>query len=150
METRDLFVPYPITKVFNELGFTESVYFGNYYEHGASKTRRISLFTDSNTDNISRRKTVTFMCKAPLWQQVINWLGEKYDIHIVPTINPYSSSIEAIYGFKIYMADEFKSLRCIINHEDLMLTKEEAREQSSLIAIELCKNQKQKQENMQN
>lgn len=71
------FVPYEIAEKLKSLGFNKPC-FGRYYLHGTQK--HISLFTDSNTDEISKRKSVKLICNAPLWQQVFDWIRDKHSI----------------------------------------------------------------------
>lgn len=73
-------------------------------------------------------------CMAPLWQQVLDWLGTKYNFHIVITVNPYSSSLDEIYGYKIYRGHQ---LQCVVNKEDETKTKTKIVEEAILEVIRL-------------
>ncbi len=76
MNIQEQFVPYEIALKLKELGFDEEC-FGYYYD---------------KTDNIQTSYSFHFNGKgerlandvnAPLFQQVIQWLREKYNIHII-------------------------------------------------------------------
>lgn len=76
---------------------------------------------------------------APLWQQVIDWLREKHDLHIENgwcISDPFGDSKYG-YGVSVYnkIKDEF-----IVR--DFNLDYYKAREQAILKAIELCQNKK--------
>ena len=67
---------------------------------------------------------------------VIDWFREKYDLHIVLTVNPYSE-IDTVNGYKIY--DGKNELKCIANNETRSWGYYYAREQAILKALELIK-----------
>lgn len=98
----------------------------------------------SNTLHIGLKSSATFLSafanadciEAPLWQQAIDFLKDKYDLHIVITVNPYSE-IRDVNGYKIY--DGKQELKCIINNEAQSWNYNFAREQAILKTIELIK-----------
>jgi len=117
------FVTYEIAKEIKELGFDCPV-FATFDYKNEIKLREDFIKT-------------TEKLKAPLWQQVIDWLREKYDIHIVITVYPYSEIIE-VNGYKIYMEIN-ASLCTVINNETESWSYYKAREQAILKAIEIIK-----------
>jgi len=124
------FVNYEIALALKELGFDMHC-FGRYYQHGVIKN--IGLFTDNNTDEISRRKSVLFLCNAPLWQQVIDWLREEHNLHINFSVNQFG------YGIMFSIID-LKQSTCIHNLQGGVAncyTCYEARTQAILKALEL-------------
>ena len=72
---------------------------------------------------------------AILWQQAIDWIREKYDIHIVITVYPYSEIIE-VNGYKIY-AEINGSLCTAVSEETQCWSYYKAREQAILKSIEI-------------
>ena len=119
------FVTYEIALAMKELGFNEPCF--GYFD----KNENLEWFAGNigvahwnlpNIDNIS----------APLWQQVIDWFIEKYQLHIY--IDFYDTYTFAIKCEKDKYYNRFGSC------EMELKTYNEAREQAILKAIELCKN----------
>lgn len=112
-----------------ELGFNEKCLYSIEYSEGGQTLQLNPNFKNNSQCYIGE-------ITIPLWEQVIDWLGDKYDIHIVITVNPYSSKEKEIHGYKIYRGHQ---LMCLINNEDGTMEKAKAREQAILKAIELVK-----------
>jgi len=67
------FVNYEIALILKEKGFMEEC-FGFYYYDGSFEKYRL-VYEESSNDYLNS-------INAPLWQQVIDWLREKHDLHI--------------------------------------------------------------------
>lgn len=122
---KEQFCTYEIALKLKELGFNEEC-LASYFEWP---------IPDRGTFELSLRGTI----HAPLWQQAIDWFREKYDLHIVVTVNPYSE-IDEVNGYKIY--DGYKNMQCVSNQETQSWSHYKAREQAILKCIELCKKEK--------
>lgn len=68
--------------------------------------------------------------QTPLWQQVIDWLREEYNLHIWISCTPYLNSYSIKYNFNAK----------IVNENILYSKYEKAREQAILKCIEIIKN----------
>lgn len=122
---KEQFCTYEIALKLKELGFNEEC-LASYFEWP---------IPDRGTFELSLRGTI----HAPFWQQAIDWFREKYDLHIVVTVNPYSE-IDEVNGYKIY--DGYKNMQCVSNQETQSWSHYKAREQAILKCIELCKKEK--------
>ena len=120
------FVTYEIALVMKELGFDEHC-FAMYCHHG--KPQSIGLFTGNDPSKISKRSSFKLVCKAPLWQQCMDWLREKYNLHI---------TIQRVIGNK-GTDIESESWTFEGTPWKTYSTYQEAREQAVLKCIELCK-----------
>lgn len=69
---------------------------------------------------------------APLWQQVIDWFREKYNIAIFIDMNCMEDK-----GYTFYIGDLISRETIFENYESIN-TYPEAREQAILKALELC------------
>ena len=121
---KEQFVTYVIAKKLKELGFDEEC-LGSYFEWP---------IPDRGTFELSLRGTVP----APLWQQVIDWFREEYNLHIGITVNQFG------YGFMFSIIDLIK-YKCIHDLEggpNEKYSYNKAREQAILKAIELCQKKK--------
>ncbi len=75
------FVTYKIALKLKELGFNEPCF--GYYEVSNKIKDVIRLrFIEHEDTNPSKQPKLSNDCLAPLWQQVIDWFEEKYNIHI--------------------------------------------------------------------
>lgn len=128
------FATYEIALALKELGFDEPCF--GYYN-------------DANTDpEISLPVAVDVVClkfnlvKAPLWQQVIDWFREKYNIHIWV----YYCMILDSHFYQIRHELNSNSYNHYSNDLDSNkmheFTYKQAREQAILKTIELCQNKK--------
>lgn len=99
------FVPYRIALTLKRLGFDERC-FGYYNEVGGLFAfTNLKVFWNSNKDVhynrsirnfFNRKKAIETMCVAPTWQQVTDWLREKYNIDVIISSNVLG------YGFILY------------------------------------------------
>jgi len=96
------FATYKIALAIKELGFTEecmAFWFNREKKLSIENQYKGLLMCESNRNsdfNVDSNYT-----SAPLWQQVVDWFIEKYSLHIVITVNPYSE-INEVNGYKIY------------------------------------------------
>ena len=109
------FVTYEIALKLKDLGFNEDC---------LAFTDDKSLFLGDVAEYIKP------CIKVPLWQQVIDWLREEYNIHI------YIDFYDDLYGFAIKLNNETFYNR-YGSFEPGFKTYEEARENAILKAIEL-------------
>lgn len=127
------FVTYEITLLLKELGFDEEV-FAYYYEK--------KLIFLAGPQKLSFK----WGTPAPLWQQVIDWLRNKYHIGvIVYPIEYYHNDIpleqeKVEYSYWIIT----KGIKNSCSIDDVFNTYEKAREAAILKVIELIKNQNNK------
>ena len=146
------FVTYEIALKLKELGFNEKC-LASYYtddERNYDKgdiydcRRKLSSSIDFDPfkeefDNFYINSNETYYVSAPLWQQVIDWFREKYNLDVYT--EPTYSLIE--YSFKI-ISVQGKSKRQEY-WDDMAKTYksyQEAREKAILKAIELCQKEK--------
>lgn len=124
------FVPYEIALKLKELGFDEECF--GYYSEQHDKTKIFCLYQEEDYFDEIR-------LEAPLWQQVIDWFDNK-NIIIGIDINPGT----LFYRVHLYKRYYHNPDRLIIGEYFLsgefnnFISKEEAREQAILKAIELC------------
>ena len=128
------FVPYEIALKLKELSFDEEclAYFSNDKYHDLHHSCENVMEGDFVINNYNE-------LKAPLWQQVIDWIRERYKINIFFDCEMNLSSMEIAwfkYRYKIYIERVWVN-KGIYNGFN---TYEEAREQAILKAIELWKN----------
>ena len=143
------FVTYEIALKLKELGFDEEC-FGRYEgaDYYLEKWNEVKL---EPTHTTSQNTFSWQLASAPLWQQVIDWLREKHNIHI--SIYPKMDVNCVDYTVKIYqyLEDSYLGegedeeyfpggLKMIL--EERLETYEEVREQAILKAIELCQKEK--------
>lgn len=126
--TKNQFCNYEIAVKLKELGFDEKCLAAYNLRTGELETYLYHAFDFNNTKHN--------IISAPLHQQVIDWFREKYDLHVVLTVNPYSE-IKEVSGYKIYSGDE--DLKCVSNQETQSWSFLKAREQAILKAIDLLK-----------
>ena len=132
------FVTYEIALALKELGYNEQD-FGYYRfslkeEYEPFKDVELVFFReryDNHNFRLEIHKQIQAgggICTAPLWQQVIDWFREKYNIDIIISSNLIG------YGFIIYHRYPPKNT----TDKRVFQYYEEAREQAILKAIELC------------
>jgi len=119
------FVTFEIAKQLKEIGFDEYC-LAFYYLNNPN----LKYFY-----NISYILTETEYYKAPLWQQVIDWFRENYDIHINPI--PYHRS-NKIIGYCIGKIEN-SSGKVLYLSDDNYPTYYEARKAGIERAIEILK-----------
>ena len=120
---QEQFVTYEIALALKELGFDEPC-LGLYYTENNN-------FLKTNYSHSNIVKSNDFIIDCPLWQQVIDWFREKYELHITIT----SQSQESWQWHIQFPHDSLNKL-----WEEDFENFEEVREQAILKAIELCKN----------
>ena len=121
------FCTYEISLKLKELGFDEEC-LGAYMGH------RLVIVGDNLIQaNVTAYEANNYI-KAPLWQQVIDWCAEKYNINIYVAYCEYGIKTENSWKYSFtnpttpqYWVGKYK-------------TKKEAREQAVLRCIELLKN----------
>lgn len=120
-DMKEQFVTYEIALKLKELGFDEPC---------------LAYFEDKELmhgmlNNLGKRRYLV----SPLWQQVIDWFRERYNLHLVP-IYSYNDILHWSYHIEDIVTGE-----CYIPLIDdgltLKSTKYEAREQAILKAIEI-------------
>ena len=130
---KEQFVTYEIALKLKELGFDEEC-FGRYEgaDYYLEKWNEVKL---EPTHTTSQNTFSWQLASAPLWQQVIDWIREKYGIHI-----ELDFGLGWGYGF-IPVGTE---LTYNWNHfeDDHKWSYYEAREQAILKVIELCQKEK--------
>ena len=133
------FVTYEIALKLKELGFDEEclVYFNN------DKYRDLICTCENGMDGDFTVHHYSGDVNAPLWQQVIDWFDNK-NIIIGIDINPGT----LFYRVHLYKRYYHNPGRLVIRKYFLsgefnnFISKEEARKQAILKAIELCKEKK--------
>ena len=152
------FVTYEIALKLKELGFNKpclaSYYTDderNYAKDGTYDCRqKISSSIDFDPfkeefDNFYINSNETYYVSAPLWQQVIDWFREKYNLLIdSPKLDEWNigkwsvkiTSLDKSIILEEYVGQPYwRIYRCFRTYE-------EAREQAILKAIELCQKEK--------
>lgn len=124
---KDQFVTYKIALKLKELGFDEPCL--AWYNPNGVFIWNICCVDEDNDYTCSTKDMFKTDIHpdgylAPLWQQLIDWLREKRDIHLYLP--------KSVYGGYIYVVDAKYSDTIYANFYD-------AREQVILKAIELCK-----------
>ena len=142
------FCSYEIALKLKELGFDEKCVASYYtydiknFSKGKYDYRGKFEFDYSTEDQYIVNSNETYYVSAPLWQQVVDWLETKgYYINITRVFQWSPLPIEFL-GWCIYIGIENpeEQLECnsyYVRH--YYPTKQEAREQAILKAIELCK-----------
>ena len=129
---KEQFVTYEIALKLKYLGFDEEC-LGDYYIIPSDKTPNPNgEFLGLKYEDVS---SYTRLVSASLWQQAIDWLREKHNIHIVVSGKLIDSSEHKIYPWEIY--GDFEELPGE-PYEGLDKDYYRAREQAILKAIELC------------
>ena len=135
----ELFVTYEIALKLKELGFDEECI--NEYWFTCKKLRfsfesvkNIYHYKRSNSDNND-----ISLISAPLWQQVIDWFREKYNISLEIFTLSYHNSIQYCFNIK-----KLEDTTISVLHKDNVYYSSyyETRKQAILKAIELCQNKK--------
>ena len=137
---KEQFVTYEIALALKELGFDEDCLAG----YNVNENHPLEMFNKpyltlprNKTGEVLTYKSNTYVLKAPLWQQVIDWLSSEKDIHIIFTVNPYEQNTDDIFGYKIYTTDKtLGGLECMVNMDGYSYPKDTCRKQSVLKAIE--------------
>ena len=126
------FVTYEIALKLKELGFDELCFgwwcwingsIANFYDYKISNSQLIELNNHKNN------------CAAPLWQQAIDFLREKYLLHIEIQSPDYPN--ETNFNWTIHKVNFFGGFGDGSNSDYFI-----CREQAILKAIELCQKEK--------
>ena len=138
------FVTHEIALALKELGFDEHclAYYKPYYEKGVITYPILYSFMQTFDEELETYKSSELdsdtwkdYLLAPLWQQVIDWFREKYEIDIYP--EPTYSLTE--YNFKIITIQGKSKRQEYFKEMNKTYSFQEAREQAILKAIELIK-----------
>lgn len=146
---KNKFCTYEIALKLKELGFNDECL--GFYD----STIEFFYFNDglddgSTEEDYSKNSDlIKPYIAAPLWQDVIDWFREKYNIHvaILPFREYESNILNIVYYYSIVDGNETEG-DILCNENDLCAygdnydTYEECREQVILKAIELCQNKK--------
>ena len=128
---KEQFVTYEIALKLKNLGFNEFC-MGFFYSEHIDELSDISLGT---TTKVVEEMVNRFNCiKAPLWQQVIDWFREQYELSL-----ELDASSNGLYNAHIYSITNSKFGYSVIV-EIPQLNYYEAREQAILKALELITN----------
>lgn len=132
------FVTYEIALKLKELGFDEPCFFA----FDNCKFRCKDLRTNEQEFEGVNYNSSTYISQ-PLWQQVIDWLREKHNVDIFPTLTttiPDYKGGDILYTYSICTKFD-DGTPCWTYDIDIVFdTYEEAREQAIIKAIEmLCK-----------
>lgn len=135
------FVNYEIAFKLKELGFNEECF--GYY----TKDKFLCIFQEE--DYFLSNETPNIYIVAPIYQQVIDFFRNKYSFHVYVSMtdkawrNIINKHIEETPQLERTINDFKYSFNIIDNNDDAYFghypSYEEAREQSILKAIELCK-----------
>src|ERR1035437_4486248 len=90
---KDQLVTYEIAKELESLGFNESCLFSFEPGYGGLECKLNPFLKRNSTCDIGE-------ITAPLWQQVIDWFREKYDLHI--EVNSWYNPGNSDYDNSIY------------------------------------------------
>lgn len=131
---KEQFVTYEIALKLKELGFDEPCFAHFLYKDNITYKRAIQLKSDKMLyycqQNINPYNQYKEMCTAPLWQQVFDWLEEKFQLNIQIEYN------ETQKWWRYDIFDYSKKIDWTTEFE--IETKLKAKEKSILKAIELC------------
>lgn len=106
---KHLFLPYSLALKAKEKRFNEPC-FGVYTTHVFKDVYELDLeqymnfeFEDTMNDKFSLDSKC---CSAPLYQQIVDWLREKHNLHINLAVNQFG------YGF-MYSIIDIKASKCV-------------------------------------
>lgn len=144
------FLPYEIALKLKELGFNEEC-FGKYVLNLNTNLPELHIYQEID-EEFWKIDNTEFVCDAPLWQQALNFLREKYSIYvnailIVMTYGMHEfAGQEILWKYGRYMVNTKHDVR---DRDDSKRYKtyHEAIEAGILDAIELIKNNNEKPDN---
>ena len=128
---KNQFATYEISLKLKELGFNEECLAFFLMRNDL----RIKEYKESGNKNSAFYNNT--VCSAPLYQQIIDWFREKYNIHILVSGRLIDSPESKVYVWEIY--GDFKELPEEL-YDGINKDYYKAREQAILKAIELIKN----------
>lgn len=110
--TESLFVPYEIAVKLKEVGFDEPCF--NYYhnDNDDSNDKSFYLFEFMHTFGIKNSERVTNQgfentISAPMYQQIVDWLSEKFNIDVLLDIT-YDNKNGNWYYYKVFLNGKSK------------------------------------------
>lgn len=127
---KEPFVTYEIASKLKNLGFDNILCFGYYTNKGEYLDTSKKYHKQQSIDDLQDK------CLAPLWQQVIDWIREKYNISLEIFTLSYHNSIQYCFNIKKL---EYTTITVLYKGNVYYPSYYEAREQGILKAIELCK-----------
>jgi hypothetical protein len=147
---KDQLISYETAVLASELGFKGPIGLGVEYNLGQYYNNK-GVLNGSCTDGIFQtinhhmalergdtpEPVSSKVVAAPTQSLLQKWIRETHDIHVIPTINPYSEDTN-LYGWKIYAMDII-GLRCVKSDEITILSYEEALEKGLFEALKLIK-----------
>lgn len=144
---RNQFCNYEIALKLKELGFNKEC-FSAYILDFDTNLPVLHIYQEEE-EEYWKIEDIGFICDAPLWQQALDYLREKFLVHVnitmvVTTYGIYESAgQEVLWRYGRYMANTKNDVR---NKDDLARYKtyHEALEAGILDAIELIKNNNEK------
>ena len=127
---KEQFVTYDIALKLKKLGFDEPCFGWHFYEE----------FNPLRIQKCETYLEIESCTKAPLWQQVIDWFEEKYNLHIKFDLIGHS---KIMHTFKIYSTGDIflprKEENTTSYFGECYESFKEAREQAILKVLELIK-----------
>lgn len=123
------FVTYEIALKLKELGFNDECLASYHNTKIIGYEKESWLVLNEDSDQFLES---TFICKAPLWQQIIDWFREKQNI--CTNIEPITFDDEPTYVFEII---NLKNGMLLNDINSSFIDSSEALEQAILEALEL-------------
>ena len=123
------FVTYEIALKLKELGFNDECLASYHNTKIIGYEKESWLVLNEDSDQFLES---TFICKAPLWQQIIDWFREKQNI--CTNIEPITFDDEPTYVFEII---NLKNGMLLNDINSSFIDSSEALEQAVLEALEL-------------
>ena len=130
---REQFCDYEIAFALKELGFDEECCKYYHYETLSDFIEEGDLYYFRNSVNKDDD-----ICSAPLWQQVIDWIREKHDLHI--EVDRYTGE-NGIHIFIGWIYGDFEE-EDVPTDKDYKESYFEAKRVAILEAIEVIKNER--------
>lgn len=151
---QEQFANYEIALKLKELGFNEECFgwfstIPNELQEDGDNTEHVNIAFPWDTEK-ALNDGYNYILKAPLWQQVIDFLRVKWNIIIEINTHNYCDTFANSHSYesrcKKYKNNEIERTHIVRNTKDnnnhIFYNYNKCREQSILKAIELCKNQK--------
>lgn len=144
MYLKEQFTTYEIALRLKELNFNEDC-FGNYVSHLNSDNIDLNIIKSNHNSGKYVTIPEDFYTDAPLWQQVIDWFRDKYDIHINITswsdaaVDNFEGLILGRYEISVFKNSNKNPIKYIEHYYD---DYKQAREQAVLRAIEMVEKEK--------
>jgi hypothetical protein len=123
------FVTYPIALKLKELGFNKEC-FGWFMPNSLYYDRKCP----KSENNLNSEMYNSTVCSAPLWQQAIDWIREKYKLLILIEFSGICLN-DSYYSYFIH-----QNYDCLEYESQTYFSYEIAREHAILKALELIEN----------